>query len=382
MINFSYENIKELVQNSEKPAVSIYLPMERAGDETLKNPIRLKNAFKQVENTLQDQSAKYDDKLIETILSNLSEMIDGAFFSQKQLGGLAVFLAGEYARMIQIPYRFEEEVHIGNMLEVRPLLQAFQNEADFYVIALSRKKARLFRMNKFNIGEIELDNDVPTSFEEAMKYDHPEDQLQYQTVSGADGGSTQVFHGHTESDDEKKNLRRFFSMLDKGILDAVDDHEKPFLLVGLEYLQPIYRDASKLPNIFEFGLETNPDDLPIDNLHTRAWEMITQRLESDLTKAVKEYKQMLGTDKNSSDITQIPLSAAYGKVDTLLVEKKTQIRGTIDTEQQSVELTENSDTDLLRYSVNQTILHSGKVYIFDEDEMNFNESPAVAVLRY
>jgi hypothetical protein len=154
------------------------------------------------------------------------------------------------------------------------------------------------------------------------------------------------------------------------------------LLVGLEYIQPIYREASKLQNILDFGLEKNPDDMDTDDLHTQALNLIKERLESDLTKAIKEYKQMLGSDKTSSDITEIPLAAVYGKVDKLLVEKKTQIRGQIYPEEKAVELTENSDTDLLRFSVNQTLMHSGEVYVFDEDEMPSDESPAMAVLRY
>lgn len=380
MNNFKKEDFKELLQLQQEPAISIYLPMAKAGEDTLKNPIRVKNALKQVQNKL--QNANVDDRMVEESLTRLSELMEGFDISQDQLGGLAIFLADDYTKLIKLPYRFEEWIHIGSDFELRPLLQAYQNDTEFYIIALSRKHSRLFRGSKFNIVELELGSDVPTSFEEAMRFDEPEDQLQHQTISGADGGNTPVFHGHTESDREKKNLRRFFGKLDSGIINAVTDHDKPFLLVGLEYLQPIYRDVSDLPYILETGLDKNPDGMDITDLHTHVWKKVKETLEPDLMEAVKEYKQMLGSDLSLSDIVEIPLAAAYGKVDKLLVEKKTQINGQVHPEQKLVELKEEDAIDLLRFSVNQTLLHSGEVYVFDEDEMPSQVAPALAVLRY
>jgi hypothetical protein len=380
MNNFNQEKIKELVQHTHEPAVSVYLPMERAGDETLKNPIRIKNMRKQIESQL--QISGYDEQLIQAIVGRFDELTDGYEFAQNQLDGVAIYIAKDFMKLVKLPYKFDEGVYIGKTFELRPLLQAFQNGQEYYVIAASREHARLFSADKFNIVEIELGSDVPTSFEEAMKFDQPEDRLHHQTISGADGGRTPVFHGHTESDQEKKNIRRFFRMLDEGIMDAVAHHDKPFLLVGLAYLQPIYREATKLPHVLDVGLDKNPDDMDIKELHHQSWALVKEALKSDVKKAITQYEEMLGTEKSSSNLKEISLAAAYGKIDTLLVEKQAQVMGQVKPAQQEVEPEENGEVDLLKFSVNQTLKHSGDVFVFDEEDMPSEKSPALAVLRY
>jgi hypothetical protein len=262
------------------------------------------------------------------------------------------------------------------------LLQAYQDGVDFYIIALSREQSRLFRASKFNIHELELAQDVPTSFEEAMKYDAPEDQLQQNTISSSDGGRTQIFHGHTESDQEKKNLSRFFQQLDRGIRAQIGDHNLPVLLVGLDYLQPLYKASSNIPQILETGLDKNPDGLEIQELHQLAWQIIESTLQSDVAKAIDRYQENLGSQKSISALSEIPLAAAFGKVDTLLVEKQSQVWGQVDLDGNKLEVEEDGDTDLMSFSVKQTLLHGGEVYVFDEEEMPSEQADILAVLRY
>ncbi|HKJ26111.1 MAG TPA: hypothetical protein VJ965_00615 [Anaerolineales bacterium] len=374
------ENLSQLLEHKANPAISVFLPMARAGDATLKNPIRYKNARKRIESLLQDEG--YDAQVTENIITQFAALAEGNDFFQNQLEGLAVFLSSDYQKLVQLPYRFDEWVQVGETFELRPLLQAYQDGIDFYIISLSREQSRLFRASKFNILEIELAQDVPTSFEEAMKYDAPEDQLQQNTITSSDGGRTQIFHGHTESDQEKKNLRRFFQQLDRGIRAQIDDHNLPVLLVGLDYLHPLYKAGSDIPHILETGLDKNPDDLPIQDLHRLAWQIVESSLQSDVAQAINRYQESLGSDKSTAVLSEIPLAAAYGKVDTLLVEKHSQIWGQVSPEENKLEVEEEGDTDLLSYSVKQTLLHGGEVYVFDEEEMPSEKADVLAVLRY
>jgi hypothetical protein len=324
----------------------------------------------------------YDQKTVQDLKDHVSELVDDFDFFQDQIGGLAIFLTPVFMKLFKVAFKFKEAVHLSDSFELRPLLQAFQNGHEFYVIALSRQRSRLFHANKYSIVELELHRDVPTSYEEAMRFDKPEDHLQHQTISHADGGTTPVYHGHTESDQEKKNLSRFFSQLDAGILEAVADHEKPFLLVGLEYLQPIYTQASNLPNLMEAGVDRNPDEMRLKDLHQQAWEVIEESLDSEMSQAVSRYQQLLGSEKSSQELTEITLAAAFGRIDTLLVARDAQARGRVNPEKNEVILEEAGEQDLVNYSVQQTLSRGGEVYVFDKAEMPSRESPAVAILRY
>ncbi|MGD2026657.1 MAG: hypothetical protein PVI99_02480, partial [Anaerolineales bacterium] len=384
MNKFSIEDLKSLLEQHASPCVSIYLPMARSSDETKKNPIRYKNAIQNVEKQMEERG--FEVRKIRSVRAQLEEAVDGFEFFQDQLGGLAVFLADDFIRIIKMPVRFEEQVEVGETFEIRPLLQALQNNMEFYILALSQENARLFRASEFDIVEIQLDEDVPTNFEEAMKYDVPQDQLQHQVLSGADGGNTAVYHGHTESDQTKKHLRRYFRMLDRGVGEAIVDHGLPVLLFGLDYLHSIYRDASELPEIIPEGIQKNPDELEIEQIHKLAWQGVTQNMESPQSQAISEFLNLMGDERSNTDMETIPLAAANGQVDKLLVDKNHQLWGIVDFDQQEVAIKKQSqqyeDTELVDFSIKHTLMNGGEVFVLDAQDIPVEDTPAAAVLRY
>lgn len=383
-MNLTKETLNPLVEYNAPLCISIYIPMARSGKETQKNPIRFKNACKEVEELL--NNAGYEDTDTNIILEKLSAFkMDNEFF-QNQLDGLAVFLSDNFERIYKLPVRFEHKVEIGNTFNLRPLLQTLQNDQSFYILTISKELSRLFKAGKFHLSEVILSADTPTSFKEAMKYDEPENQLQYQTVSSADGGRTAIYHGHSESDKMNKDLRRYFRMLDLGVGKAIADHNLPVVLAGLEYLHPIYKDASNLPHIIPTGIYHNPLQISEDELHAKAWEIIERETTSPVDEAITQYQDLLGTQKTNTDVSTLPLAASSGRVDTLLVDKNSTILGQVDTNQQEVVLgngqDQSQDIDLINFSIQQTILNGGDVYIIDEEQLTTEESPIAAIMRY
>lgn len=381
---FDKKDLTRLLEQQGDPSVSIYLPMARKSDKTLKNPIRYKNAVKEVEKQM--DHAGYDVRDIRAVVTRLNESVEEYEFFQEQLDGLAVFLADEFLQLIKLPVRLEYQVEVQDTLDIRPLIQVMQNDIEFYIVVLSQKKARLLKASKFTIAEITLDSETPTSFEDAMRFDTPQDQLQYKMISGASGGSTAIYHGHTESDQEKKNLLRYLGMLDRGISRAIADHDLPIMLFGLDYLHPIYRDASALPNIAGFGIQKNADELTIDTIQGEAWEAVSKNMTLASKKAIREYKNLAGSKKFETNMKEIPLVAANGRVDTLFVDKQDHLFGIIDLESQSVDLhgseKEQGAAELINFSVKHTLMNGGEVFVLDAEEMPVSESPAGAILRY
>ena len=382
MNKFSKEDLKPLLEQHGSPCVSIYLPMARSSDETKKNPIRYKNAIQNVEKQMEEQG--FEVRKVRSVKAELEEAVDGFEFFQEQLGGLAVFLADDYLRIVKMPVSFEERVEVRDTFDIRPMLEALQNNMEFYILALSQENARLFRASEFDIVEIQLDEDIPTNFEEAMKYDVPQDQLQQKVFSGADGGNTAIYHGHTESDQTKKHLRRYFRMLDQGVGEAMADHGLPVLLFGLDYLHPIYRDASELPEIIPEGISKNPDELEIEQIHGLAWQAVLQNMESPQSQAVREYKNLMGDEKSNAVMETIPLVAANGRVDKLLVDKKYHLWGTVDFDRQEVAFQkqpqQHEDTELVDFSIKHTLINGGEVFVMNSSDMPVED--AAAILRY
>jgi hypothetical protein len=54
----SHEELKTVITESQGPAVSIFLPTHRAGQEIQQDPIRLKNLLKQAESQLISEGSR------------------------------------------------------------------------------------------------------------------------------------------------------------------------------------------------------------------------------------------------------------------------------------------------------------------------------------
>ena len=246
----------------------------------------------------------------------------------------------------------------------------------------------MYKADKFQITKIELSGDTPTSFSEAMRHDDPENRLQHQTISSVSGGQNPIYHGHTEKDQKYKNIRRFFQQFDRGVQKAITRPELPVLLAGLEPYHPIYREVSDLTNILEEGIEVGLNDLSVSDLHQKAWEILRDEVGSPAVLAHKTYLNLVATDKTNDNLTRLPLAAAFGRIDTLIADKSKQVWGQVNPDQNEVVIKENREgnakknVELLGYSIKQTLINGGEVFIMDQDSLPTDSSPVAAIMRY
>ncbi|HEY9800174.1 MAG TPA: hypothetical protein V6D25_07430, partial [Leptolyngbyaceae cyanobacterium] len=100
--------------------------------------------------------------------------------------------------------------------------------------------------------------------------------------------------------------------------------------------------------------------------------------------AINQYRELLGTGKASSQITETIPAACQGRVDKLIVALGQQQWGTFDLDTQTVQLhsdAEPNDEELLDFAATQTILNGGIVYAVESANMPDN-TPLAAVFRY
>ena len=67
-------------------------------------------------------------------------------------------------------------------------------------------------------------------------------------------GGAGIFHGHDIADDEKTNILRFFHSVNEGLNALIEDKTIPMILAGVDYLLPIYREASTYQNVLKDGV--------------------------------------------------------------------------------------------------------------------------------
>jgi hypothetical protein len=317
---------------------------------------------------------------------------DEAFW-RRQSEGLAVFQSPGITRMYRLPLEFDEAVIVALRFHVKPLLPLFSSSGHFYILALSQNQVRLLEGTRYSVNELDL-VDLPKSLAEALRWDDPERQLQAHPTKGATTGGARpapVYHGHGAGmldENEKNDILRFFQKVDRGLQDHLAGERIPLVLAGVDYLHPIYRQASSYPQIVEQGIHGNVENEKPEELHRKAWELVKPLFIKEREEAAALYRQQagMGTGRTSHEITEIAPAAYYGRVGQLFVQEGENMWGTFDPTSGQVSLHEKDletpeDMDLLDFASAYTYLNNGAVYLVQPSDMP-DAGLCAAVLRY
>jgi hypothetical protein len=382
MDTLSKKELEELTGKPEGPCASIFLPTHRAGVETRQDPIRLKNLLGEARERLVARGLRTTEA--DAILEPAQGLLEDELFWRHQADGLALFLSPGVFHSYRLPLSFGELAIVTDRYHLKPLLPLLTGDGRFYVLALSQNEVRLLGASRYSADEVELGDDVPESLTDALKFDDPEKQLQSHTGSSGGGGRTAVFHGHGAEDDSKDDILRYFRKIDRGLRDVLKGQEAPLVLAGVDYLLPIYREASTYPGLVEEGTTGNPEELSVEELHEQAWKIVEPRFSEVRREAAERYAELAGTGRTSTDPQEVILAAYYGRVDTVFVASGVRRWGAFDPGTGEVDLhdePEAGDSDLLDFAAVQTILNGGTAYLTDREKTP-GRADVACVFRY
>ncbi len=389
MNSLSIQELKNLVETTEIPCVSLYIPMQKAGAEIRQNPIRFKNLIREAEERLDKMEMRHTDAV--DFLQPAKELDTNEFW-QQQDHCLAIFRSPNIFRYYQLPIEFQELVVVSNQFHLKPLLHLINNDGRFFILALSQDNIRFFEGTRYTINEVEVEN-LPKNLEEALNYDETAKTGQFRI--GTSKGSTSnpsarpgQFHGQgsPDRDQHQKDILQFFYLINEALHQRLQDEKAPLVLAGVEYLFPIYKEANTYHNLVEEGIAANVDIVKPEELHEQAWSIV-EPMYTQTPQAITELYQQItgeGTGRASSDLKEIIPAAYYKRVDYLLVPVAQQVWGDFDPETMAVDLhpePQPDDQDMLDFAVVHTLLNGGAVYTVEPEELP-NGVPAAAIFRY
>jgi hypothetical protein len=372
------DQLKMLIEQTPGPCISIYIPTARAGVESKQGSIRLKNQLKQAEKELSAQGLRTPQ--VAELLEPAQKLCDNNGFWRYQGDGLALFRSPMKFYYYRLPIHFEELLVVTDRFHVKPLMRLFTEDGRFYVLTLSRNDVRLFQCTRFGVREIDLPADTPRSFTEVLAREGLERQIQIHTA-----GAAVKFHGHgAREEDEKENLREYFRRVDKGVREVLREDRAPLVLAGVEYLFPLYREASTHPNVVAEGIAGNPDGRRPEELQAEAWKIVEPHVRKSRREAARRFEELAGSPRASDAIQQVLPAAFQGRVEHLFVAVGRQIWGRFDPETHEVRISEtqkSGDRDLLNQAAVHTFLQGGAVYAVEPPEVPGGALLA-AVFRY
>jgi hypothetical protein len=381
MDSLTRSKLAELIDVEGEWCVSLYMPAMRAGMEVQQNTIRFRNLLRRAEESLQAVQVRVPD--VERLLKPAVALLDDAGFWRDQEDGLAVFVGQGHFSAFRLPLRFEEMVVVNRRFYVKPLLPLFSGDGQFFVLALSQEHVRLLEGTRDSVVEVELPG-VPTSLVEALQPDQPERQIRARAV-GDTGGA--IFHGHGGGEETAKiDLLRFFQVVDRGLRDFLADKQVPLVLAGVDYLLPIYREASSYSYLLEQGIIGSPDTLSARELHQRAWEIVKPVFAQAQAEQIALYYELDGRDdpRASHSLVDIVQGAFEGRIATLFVPRNVQKWGVYRAHSHKVHVhpsQQPGDYDLIDLAASQTVAHGGTVYVLEPDSVPGGDLVA-AIFRY
>jgi len=322
------KKLKGLVENPKGPCVSIFLLTHFKGPETQQDSIRLKNLLKEAEQRLVELEIRPAEA--RELLAPAAALLDEADFWQ--------LMAEGFFRYYQLPLSFEELTVVTSRFHLKPLLALFNEEGQYYILALSQGQVRLLECTRYGVTEIPLaDTAIPTSIREALRYD--DDLEKHQFRSNVEGGV--AFHGQESGNQVQDDLRRHFLQVDAGVRELIGEGGPPLLLAGVDYVLPIYAEVSEYSNLMDQGITGNPEQLRAEELQERAWPIIEPHFQKAQETAAAKYREMLSKGLASHDIKEIIAAAEQGRVDSLFVAMGVEVWGRVSPETGKTRFTKN-----------------------------------------
>lgn len=384
----SKEDFAELVQVKKDLCISVYIPTHRAGQEVNEKQDRIvfKTTLQNLTSQLKQQN--YDEAKIDRVLSPAFALVNDDAFWNTQLEGLAVYLAEDFNRVLQLPFTVQQTEYINNTFYLSPVIPAITANKSFYVLMLSKHDAKLFKGNRYGIEKVTVAG-LPNGMDDVVHFEEKGDRMLHRkggTGAGGPAGEASSYHGQGEGNpDDKENLALYFHEVDKTIFaEVLHDKHEPLIIAAVDYLVPIYKQASKYNNIYSESLSGNFEHENSATLFTKALEKLAPYFQEDTKKALKNYYNQLATAQSSSMPETVIPASYYARISDLFIAEGQHIWGTFD--EQNNKLTmhaekQDGDEDLIDRAAVNTYLNGGSVNILDAEHMP-RESVVAAYMRY
>lgn len=264
--------LEELQAFNEQHCLSVYVPLLDPNDTSNSSRIELKNLLREAKKAL--LTAGVSTVNIEKTLAPARDLLKNRELWPPHHASLALFMHPKLFRYYHIPTHDTPcllTVETGFNLE--PLLKITEEDRQYFVLALSHKNVRLYEGNRYHLKQLHLKN-FPTDMKQALNIDEYPDWLETHSVALAGGGKkgSEGIHGqYNIHQTDKDMLLEFFRLIDHSLHVILRDTKKPLLIIGVEYLLPIYRQANTSPYLVKGGVTGSFEKLGLKTIHDKTW---------------------------------------------------------------------------------------------------------------
>jgi hypothetical protein len=167
---------------------------------------------------------------------------------------------------------------------------------------------------------------------------------------------------------EKADILRFLHVVDRQVNVVLGGQDAPLVLACIGFLAGLYVPVNSYRRLLPVKVPGNPATWSEGQLHAEAYQIAEPFLRHGRDLARQKYEEVRGTPLASDDVQEVVAAADVGKIDTLFLTRSAACRGCYDPQHHRVYL-DREDDDLAEIAVDETLLHGGKVYDVDRDDV-------------
>lgn len=288
-------DIIEKIKNTKaEGCVTIIMNTHQTRPAIQQDMLTLKNLAKEAEERV---LSLYDSKTAEAILRQLKNTINTIDFSRNDKS-LIFFICAEFGHYLSLPTSVKNRVVIDKTFATRDVYRAMHETTTYYVLALSRKKARLIKAVNDH-GE-ELKNAPFPLF-------NPEYNKQRAKLS--------------PDDIEEALIVEFFNNVDKALWEVIHNNDLPVVIASEIRNYNIFSKISRLKNKIIGRVPLLHEEAKVHQIVAEARHLVEKNLEKETKKQLSKLEKAINNQRFLTDYTEVWNAIQQGRGRTLFVKK-------------------------------------------------------------
>ena len=352
-MNSSLNQLKDVKADC---CVSILLTTHRTPPENEKDDIVLKNLVGEAKTRLKTECSRENAKIITEKIDQLTAQIDYRY----NLEGLGIFVSAEISEYIRVPISIKNQVVIANNFATRDLIRALGEDPNYFILVLSRDKARLIQA----YAERET-REVKDGFPKENSY----------TVAG---------EGNLMNK-ETSLVLDFFTQIDEQLNQLQKDENLPVFLCTDEPNYGEYMKVARRKETIAGFISGNRDHENARDIIDDVWPTVQKWNEEKNQQKLTELSNAVGAQLFLTDFTQIWRAIGEGRGRTLFVKKgyyqPANINNNVIQLVSHENVAEATVQDIIGEMIEKNREHGGETVFISGDSLN-EYSGLVLVTRY
>jgi len=312
----------EQLAGLEGPVLSVYMNTHTHGKASALDGARFGRLMKGIDGQL--LAAGHERKWVKDFLAPIDRMVSDDNFWQHQRSSIAVFRTAQESILFQLNEALDETISLDETAQLVPLVSQVRPVPPFLLLVLSKNEVRLFACDDAHAEQI-VDDKIPLSFDDALRFEDPEAQLQFHSQGGIS-----IAHGHGIGDEvQKERLDRFLLAVDRAIVARENNPPRPLVIAAVDHNVARYRQVSSYPALFPAHLPGNPDRKPVETLHQDAIALLNDHTDAIHAAEMDRIRALVGTGRLETSSDAIVEAARAGRIETLYVTQPSADESTI-----------------------------------------------------